>query len=148
MRPQGLWTARLLCPRDFLDKNAGVGCHFLLQGVFPTQESRNQGTSLRHTPVDPKTGAGRTREGEGAACWNNAHQWLVTGGARAPPGVTRVLSSIAQSCPTLRPLGLRQARLPCPSPTSGTCSILSRWMLYYWQPPTTPGGGIKFYLPF
>ena len=28
---------RLLCPWDFPDKNTGVGCHFLLQGVFQTQ---------------------------------------------------------------------------------------------------------------
>ena len=27
----------LLCPRDHLGKNTGVGCHFLLQGIFPTQ---------------------------------------------------------------------------------------------------------------
>ena len=26
-------------PWDFPGKNTGVGCHFLLQGVFPTQES-------------------------------------------------------------------------------------------------------------
>ena len=26
--------ARLLCPWDFLGKNTGVGCHFLLQGIF------------------------------------------------------------------------------------------------------------------
>jgi len=31
--------ARLLCPWDFLGKNIGVGCHFLLQGIFPTQGS-------------------------------------------------------------------------------------------------------------
>ena len=29
--------ARLLCPWDFPGKNTGVGCHFLLQGIFPTQ---------------------------------------------------------------------------------------------------------------
>ena len=29
--------ARLFCPQDFLGKNTGVGCHFLLQGIFPTQ---------------------------------------------------------------------------------------------------------------
>ena len=29
--------ARLLCPRAFPGKNTGVGCHFLLQGIFPTQ---------------------------------------------------------------------------------------------------------------
>ena len=26
----------LLCPWDFPGKNTGVGCHFLLQGTFPT----------------------------------------------------------------------------------------------------------------
>ena len=29
--------ARLLRPWDFPGKNAGVGSHFLLQGIFPTQ---------------------------------------------------------------------------------------------------------------
>ena len=28
-----------LCPWGFPGKNTGVGCHFLLQGIFPTQES-------------------------------------------------------------------------------------------------------------
>ena len=28
-----------LCPWDFPGKSAGVGCHFLLPGIFPTQES-------------------------------------------------------------------------------------------------------------
>ena len=28
---------RLLCPWDFPSKNTGVGCHFLLQEIFPTQ---------------------------------------------------------------------------------------------------------------
>ena len=38
LRPHGLQAARLLCPWDFPGKNTGVGCHFLLQGIFPTQE--------------------------------------------------------------------------------------------------------------
>ena len=29
----------LLCPWDFAGKNSGVGCCFLLQGIFLTQES-------------------------------------------------------------------------------------------------------------
>ena len=33
---------RLLRPWDSPDKNTGVGCHFLLQGIYPTQGS-NQG---------------------------------------------------------------------------------------------------------
>ena len=36
-RPHGLWPARLLCPWNFLGKNTGMGCHFLLRGIFPTQ---------------------------------------------------------------------------------------------------------------
>ena len=39
LRPHGLQPARLLCPWDFPGKKAGVGCHFLLQGLFPTQGS-------------------------------------------------------------------------------------------------------------
>ena len=37
--PQGnsLWPTRLFCPWNFLSKNTGAGCHFLLQGSFPTQ---------------------------------------------------------------------------------------------------------------
>ena len=34
-----LWTVatKLLCPWDSSGKNVGVGCHFLLQGIIPTQ---------------------------------------------------------------------------------------------------------------
>ena len=39
LRLCGLWPARLLCPWDFPSKNTGVGCHFLLQGIFLTQGS-------------------------------------------------------------------------------------------------------------
>ena len=39
LRPHGLQPARRLCPWDFPGRNAGVGCHFLLQGIFPTQGS-------------------------------------------------------------------------------------------------------------
>ena len=33
-------TARLLCPWTSLGKNTGVGCHFFLQRIFPTQGSK------------------------------------------------------------------------------------------------------------
>ena len=39
LRPHGLQPARLLCPWDSPGKNTGVDCHFLLQGIFPTQGS-------------------------------------------------------------------------------------------------------------
>ena len=36
--PHGLLPASLLCPWDSPGKNTGVGSHFLLQGIFPTQD--------------------------------------------------------------------------------------------------------------
>ena len=39
LQPYGLQPTRLLCPWDSLGKNTGVGSHFLLQGIFPTQGS-------------------------------------------------------------------------------------------------------------
>ena len=41
----GLQPTRFLCPWDFPSKNAGVGCHVLLQETFPTQGS-NQSPAL------------------------------------------------------------------------------------------------------
>ena len=35
--PHGLESSRLHCPWDFSGKNTGVGCHFLLQGIFTIQ---------------------------------------------------------------------------------------------------------------
>ena len=40
--PVDFSPARLLCPWDFPGKNTGVGCNFLLQGIF-----LNQGSNLR-----------------------------------------------------------------------------------------------------
>ena len=37
LQPHELYSASLICPWDSPGKNAGVGCHFLLQGIFPTQ---------------------------------------------------------------------------------------------------------------
>ena len=37
LQAYGPQPARLLCPLDSPGKNSGVGCHILLQGIFPTQ---------------------------------------------------------------------------------------------------------------
>ena len=37
--PHALQPSRLLSPWDFPGRSTGVGCHFLLQGIFPTQGS-------------------------------------------------------------------------------------------------------------
>ena len=47
--PHGLRPARLLCPWNFPGKNTGVGCHFLLQRIFPSQRSN---LSLLHQQKD------------------------------------------------------------------------------------------------
>ena len=36
--PHGLLLPRLLCPWEFPGKSTGVGCHLLLQGIFPTRD--------------------------------------------------------------------------------------------------------------
>ena len=38
LKPHELQPTRLLCPRYSPGKNTGVGCHCLLQDIFPTQE--------------------------------------------------------------------------------------------------------------
>ena len=37
LRPHGLQPTRIFCPWNFSGKNTGVGCHCLLQRIFPTQ---------------------------------------------------------------------------------------------------------------
>ena len=39
LQPHGLYCARIFCPWDFPGETTGVGCHFLLEGIFPTQGS-------------------------------------------------------------------------------------------------------------
>ena len=41
LRLRGLWPLKLLRPWNSPGKNTGVGYHFLLQGIFPTQESKS-----------------------------------------------------------------------------------------------------------
>ena len=41
LQPHGLQPTSLLCPWDFLGKDTGVVCHFLLQRIFPTQGSNS-----------------------------------------------------------------------------------------------------------
>ena len=49
LQPHGLQPSRLLCPWGLPGKNAGVGCYFLLQGIFLTQGST---LCLLHWQVD------------------------------------------------------------------------------------------------
>ena len=49
--PHGLEPTRLLCPWDSPGMNTGVGCHALLQGIFPTQGSNPSLLHLLHWQV-------------------------------------------------------------------------------------------------
>ena len=49
--PMDLKAARLLCPWGSPSKNTGVGCHALLQGIFPTQGSNPSVLCLLHWQV-------------------------------------------------------------------------------------------------
>ena len=58
-----LYFSRLLCPWDLPGKNTGVGCHFLLQGICPTQGSNPgllhwQADSLRLSRQGSPSGPG------------------------------------------------------------------------------------------
>ena len=50
--PHGLWPTRLLCPWDSPGKNTGVGCHFLLQGIFQTKGLNPHLWCLLHCQAD------------------------------------------------------------------------------------------------
>ena len=49
LQPHESQHARLLCPWDSPGKNTGVGCHFLLQGIFPSEGSNPR---VLHWQVD------------------------------------------------------------------------------------------------
>ena len=49
-------TTRLLCLWNSLGKNTGVGCYFLLQGIFPTQRIEPGSPALQadSLPSEPR----------------------------------------------------------------------------------------------
>ena len=52
LQAHGLQPSRLLCLWDFPDKNTGVGYHFLLEGIFPTQGENPCLLHLLHWQAD------------------------------------------------------------------------------------------------
>ena len=65
LQPYGLQPARPFCPWNFPGQNNGACCHFLLQGIFPTQRSNPGLPHCRQIllPTEPpwkpkKTGVG------------------------------------------------------------------------------------------
>ena len=64
LQSHGLQPVRLLCPWDSPGKNTGVGCHFLLQGILPTQGSNPHLLRLLHWQVSslPQMPPGKSYE--------------------------------------------------------------------------------------
>ena len=52
LRPHESQHTRLLCSWNLPGKNTGVGCHFLFQGIFPTQGSNLRLLCLLHWQAD------------------------------------------------------------------------------------------------
>ena len=60
LQTQGLQPTGLLCPWYFPCKNSGVGCHFLLQGIIPTQGVNTSLLAGVQPPQDPGEPEGKT----------------------------------------------------------------------------------------
>ena len=60
LQPHGLQPVRLLCPWDSPGKNTGVGCHFLFQGIFPTQELNLGLLHCRQSNANPRIRLSKT----------------------------------------------------------------------------------------
>ena len=130
LRPHALLPTRLLCPWDFPGKKTGVGCHFLLQGIFPTQGLNLGLLSLVYWQVDYLL-----LSHHGSPCLtlfpSKAQMQILICNCYAE-GIHYCCCScsVTQSCLTLQPHGLQHARFSCPSPSPRACSnscSLSLW---------------------
>ena len=107
LRPHGLQPTRLLCPWDSPGRNTGVSCHFLLQGIFPTQAS-NPGllhwqagsSSLRHL---------------GSPCLTSKAHAGIWGMAGAPSSSSVITPTLGRPTSNNRPGGGRARPLSAPS---------------------------------
>ena len=68
LRPHELQPTRLFCPWDFPGKDIGVGCHFFLQGIFPTQ-GLNPGLLYVRQILYPLSYKGSHKEGWALKNW-------------------------------------------------------------------------------
>ena len=90
LRPHELKATRFLCSWDFLGKNTGVGCHFLLQGIILSQGSNPHLLCLLHCrwilhPLSHQgSNSNQKKEGSGRGglrpdLWLLTHKWWRTG---------------------------------------------------------------------
>ena len=64
LRPHGLEPIRLLCSWGSPGKNTGVGCHFVLQGIFLTQGSNLRLLHWRFFTTEPPIAAAKRGPGK------------------------------------------------------------------------------------
>ena len=95
LRPHGLQSAKLLCPCHFPGKTTVVSCHFLRQGIFPTQGLNPHLLHLLNWQADSLS-------------------------VSHPRSSNQFSHSVVSD--SLRPQGLQHAKPPCPSPAPGAWS--------------------------
>ena len=118
---------------DSPGKNTGVGCHVLLQGIFPTQASNpgfpycrwilyhlsHQGSLwiLEWVAYPFSSGSSWPRNWTRVSCI--AGRFFTSWASREAPKLYSVQFSRSVVSDSLRPHELQHARPPCPSPTLG-----------------------------
>ena len=109
-RPHGLGPTRLLCPWDFPGNSTGVDCHFLLQGLFPTQGSNPGLPHCRQTlyhlshqgsPVERNGGSQKPEFSATLGTWQNKERIMVFLYKQREKSTALFCVLVAQSCPTL-----------------------------------------------
>ena len=148
LRPHRQQPSKLCCPWGSPGKNTEVGCHFLLQCIKVKSESEVTQSSLTlRDPMDCSPpcssihGIFQARVLErGAIAFSSISTLLKFKKKKKQTWSVQFSRSVMST--SLRPHGLHQARLPCPSPTpraySNPCP-LSRWCH-----PTIPSSVIPF----
>ena len=81
--------SRLLCPWDSPGKNTGVGCHFLLQGIFPAWGSNRRLLCLLRWQADSLSLAPLGKSHLPLSLWSQARPGLVTKAWFTSPGTGR-----------------------------------------------------------
>ena len=106
LRPHGLQPTRLLCLWSFLRKNIGVGCHFLLQGIFQAQGSNLRLLGLPHCQVGslPPVPSGKPHFCSRRTIKLSAHKfWLLPTSRRDLAGpISEIVISAKSSVRLLR----------------------------------------------
>ena len=133
---------RLLCPWSSPGKNTGVGCHFFLQGIFPTQGSNSLFVHIGRkslycwatweAPNNPSSVQSLSRVQLFATPWIAAHQASLS--VTNPQSSLR-LTSIESVMPSSHLILCRPLLLPPIPPSitvfSNESTLLMRWPKYW-----------------